>query len=185
MFEELPFKKVISLLNEYNIPYMVTGGLAVTVWGRIRSTLDIDIVLNIKKKDIENLVKVFQKDFYIDAEAVAIALSKELSFNVIDFESNTKIDFYLVGNNEQEEERFQRMIVKNIVGLIVAVISPEDLILIKLQWYKNSDSTRHLEDAESILKISQIDLEYIKERAKTQDTLETLEKILEKQIKND
>ena len=166
MFEELPFKKVIGLLNEHSIPYMVTGGLAVTVWGRVRSTLDIDIVLDIKKKDIENLVKTFQKDFYIDAEAVEIALSKKLSFNVIDFKSNTKIDFYLVGNNEYEEERFQRKIAKNIVGLKVNVISPEDLILIKLQWYKDSGSTRHLEDTESILRISQVDLQYIKELAK-------------------
>jgi len=178
MFEELLFKKVIGLLDKNNIPYMVTGGLAVSVWGRVRSTLDIDIVLGIKRKDIESLVKIFQKDFYIDAKAVEMALLKNLSFNVIDFETNTKIDFYVVGNDDYEEERFRRKIIKDILGLKVSVISPEDLILIKLLWYKNSDSRRHLEDAESILKISPVDLEYLKKWAKKQDTLGILEEIL-------
>jgi len=178
MFEELLFKKVIGLLDKNNIPYMVTGGLAVSVWGRVRSTLDIDIVLGIKRKDIESLVKIFQKDFYIDAKAVEMALLKNLSFNVIDFETNTKIDFYVVGNDDYEEERFRRKIIKDILGLKVSVISPEDLILIKLLWYKNSDSRSHLEDAESILKISPVDLEYLKKWAKKQDTLGILEEIL-------
>ena len=178
MFEELLFKKVIGLLDKNNIPYMVTGGLAVSVWGRVRSTLDIDIVLGIKRKDVESLVKIFQKDFYIDAKAVEMALLKNLSFNVIDFETNTKIDFYVVGNDDYEEERFRRKIIKDILGLKVSVISPEDLILIKLLWYKNSDSRRHLEDAESILKISPVDLEYLKKWAKKQDTLGILEEIL-------
>jgi hypothetical protein len=180
MFEEEVFKRIINSLNNNNIPYMLTGGLAVTVWGRARSTLDIDIVLDVKKDDIKKLVGAFQEDFFIDEEAVKMALDKKLSFNAIDRETNTTIDCYLVGNNEYEAERFRRRIVKNIVGVKVDVISPEDLILIKLQWYKNSGSTRHLEDAESILKITEVDLEYIKKWAERQETIEILENLSEK-----
>ncbi len=183
MLEEEVFKKVIDLFDKHDIPYMLTGGLAVTVWGRARSTLDIDIVLDIKKDDIKKLVNAFQKEnFYIDEETVEMALNKKVSFNAIDRETNTTIDCYLVGNNEYEAARFKRKIVKHIVGVKVNVISPEDLILIKLQWYKNSGSTRHLEDAESILKITEVDLKYIKEWAKKQETMEIFDKFL---IKND
>lgn len=179
MFEEVVFKRVINLLDKYNIPYMLTGGLAVTVWGRARSTLDIDIVLDIKNNDIKKLVSAFQKEnFYIDEEAVEMALNKKLSFNAIDFETNTTIDCYLIGNNEYETERFKRKVVKNIVGIKVNVISPEDLILIKFQWHKDSGSTRHLEDAESILKITKVDLEYIKRWAEKQEIIDVLEKLL-------
>ena len=178
MFEEIVFKKVINLLNKHNIPYMLTGGLAVTVWGRARSTLDIDIVLDIKRNDVKKLASAFQKEnFYIDEEAIEMALNKKISFNAIDFETNTTIDCYLVGNNEYEEGRFQRKIVKNIVGIRVNIISPEDLILIKLLWYKDSGSTRHLEDAESILKITKVNLKYIQEWSKKQLTLEIFKKI--------
>lgn len=180
MFEETVFKRIIDSLNNNHIPYMLTGGLAVTVWGRARSTLDIDIVLDIKRDDIEKLLKAFQKDFLIDGEMVKMAIDKKVSFNAIDRETNTTIDCYLVGNNEYEEGRFQRKIVRNMLSLKVNVISPEDLILIKLQWYKNSGSTRHLEDAESILKITEVDLEYIKEWAEKQETTEILENLLRK-----
>lgn len=178
MFEEIVFKKVINLLNKHNIPYMLTGGLAVTVWGRARSTLDIDIVLDIKKNDVAKLASAFKnKNFYIDEEAIKMALDKNLSFNAIDFKTNTTIDCYLVGDNEYEEKRFQRKIIKNIVGIKVNIVSPEDLILIKLLWYKDSNSTRHLEDAESILKITDVDLKYIKEWAAKQSTLQIFNKI--------
>ncbi|MBI5306424.1 hypothetical protein HZB04_02480 [Candidatus Wolfebacteria bacterium] len=183
MFEEDVFKKVINLLNGNNIPYMLTGGLAVTVWGRARSTLDIDIVLDIKKVNIKKLTNAFQKEnFYIDEEAVEMALDKKFSFNAIDKETNTTIDCYLIGNNKYEAGRFQRKIIKNIVGIKVSVISPEDLVLIKLQWHKDSGSTRHLEDAESILKISKVDLKYIKEWAGKQETINILKKLLKKII---
>lgn len=180
MFEELVFKKIINSLNDGGIPYMLTGGLAVTVWGRARSTLDIDIVLDIKKNDVEKLLKALQKDFLIDGEMVRMAIDKKVSFNAIDRETNTTIDCYLVGNNEYEAERFKRRIAKNIVGIKVNVISPEDLILIKFLWYKNSGSTRHLEDAESILRITEVDLEYTKDWAKKQKTTEILENLLGK-----
>ena len=179
MFEEAVFKKVINLLNKNNIPYMLTGGLAVTVWGRARSTLDIDIVLDIKRNNIKKLTSAFQKEnFYIDEEAVEMALNKKFSFNAIDRETNTTIDCYLVGNNEYEAKRFQRKIIKNIIGIKVNIVSPEDLILIKLLWHKDSGSTRHLEDAESILKITKVDLKYIKRWASRQSTLKILNKIL-------
>jgi hypothetical protein len=181
MFEEIVFKRVINLFDKYNISYMLTGGLAVTVWGRARSTLDIDIVLDINKDDIKKLVSAFQKEnFYIDEEAVKMALDKKFSFNAIDRETNTTIDCYLIGNNEYEAARFQRKIVRNIVGMKVNVISPEDLILIKLLWHKDSGSTRHLEDAESILKITKVDLKYIKKWAASQSTLKILNEILNK-----
>lgn len=180
MSEEDVFKRVISRLNKYNIPYMLTGGLAVTIWGRVRSTLDIDIVLGIKKKDAGNLLNALKKDFYIDAETVEMALNQKVSFNAIDVKTNTTIDCYLVGDNEYEKKRFKRKVVKNIAGLKVNVISPEDLILIKLQWHKDSGSTRHLEDVESILRITKVDLRYIREWSAKQRTLEILEKLLEK-----
>ena len=65
MFEETAFKRVIDLFNKYNIPYMLTGGLAVTVWGRTRSTLDIDIVLDIKRMILKSWRARFKKRIFI------------------------------------------------------------------------------------------------------------------------
>lgn len=53
--------KVTQSLEELKIPYLVTGGIAVAIWGRPRSTLDIDIVIKIKREQISPLVRVFKK----------------------------------------------------------------------------------------------------------------------------
>lgn len=178
--EEKIFQKVIGLLKRAKIPYMLTGGLAVTIWGRPRSTWDFDIVINVKEKDKYRILRIFKKDFYISEEELDLAFSKTFSFNIIDYQSIAKIDFYLAKENEYEKLCFRRGVKKKILGMNIEVISPEDLILIKLQWYKKSDSTRHLEDAESILKTTKIDLEYIRNWAKRQKTSKILEDLFKK-----
>lgn len=181
MFEEKLFKKVINRLQKVGIPHMVTGGLAVTVWGRPRSTVDIDIVIDLKEKDKDKIIKIFKKDFYIDGEAIDLALSKMFFFNIIELESNVKVDFYLLKQNEYGKIRFERRKRRKILGMNIDIISPEDLILIKLKWYKEVESERHLEDIESILKIQKkLDWAYLKKWAKLYSTLKILESLRRK-----
>ncbi len=181
MFEEKLFKKVISRLKKESISYMLTGGLAVSVWGRPRSTLDIDIVIDLKEKDKSKVIKIFKKDFYIDEKTVDLALSKSFFFNIIDFESNVKVDFYLLKQNDYEKIKFKRRRRRKILGMNIDIISPEDLVLIKLKWHKESDSSRHLEDTESILKIQKkLDWAYLKKWAEIHSTIKILESLKKK-----
>lgn len=180
MDHEKILKKIIPLLETAGINYMLTGGLAVSMWGRPRSTADIDIVIEIEPKDKKNIFNLFKKDFYISEEALDMAISKQSQFNIIDFESGSKVDFYVRGNDSYEQNRFKRKKRQNILDIDMNLISPEDLILIKLLWYKESGSTRHLEDNESILKISKVDIEYIKKWAKQQDTIEIFNELYKK-----
>jgi len=75
---------------------------------------------------------------------------------------------------------FSRKIEKKIDGQKVYFISPENLILSKLEWYKQTDSNRHLEDIQSILIISgkKLDFNYLKRGAKDLGSLEILDNIL-------
>lgn len=174
MLEEKTFKEVIGRLEKAHIPYMLTGGVAVTIWGRTRSTFDIDIVIDLREKDKHKVLELFQKDFYIDEDA----FESDRTFNMIDRVSTEKVDFYPIQEGDlYEEERLNRRRTIKLLGIDVQVISPEDLILIKLQWFKQSESTRHLEDAESILKISKVDVRYIEKWAEKQGTREIFEKL--------
>ena len=79
--------------------------------------------------------------------------------------------------NKQE---IKRGIPRKIENQRVNFISPEDLILSKLLWYKLSESELQLRDIKSILKISKVDLRYLRSWAKKQSTIKILEEILEK-----
>ena len=54
-------------------------------------------------------------------------------------------------------------------------VSPEDLILSKLLWYKKNESERELRDIESILKFTQVDMGYIKRKALEHSTINILQ----------
>lgn len=51
---------IVKILKKLKIPYMITGGIAVLLWGRPRFTADIDIVVELYEKDIEALRKALR-----------------------------------------------------------------------------------------------------------------------------
>jgi len=171
-------KIVIDKLEKAEIPYMLTGGVAVSYWGFPRTTHDIDIVIEAKKKDKEKIVALFKKDFYISAEAAEDAIETRFTFNILHHESGLKIDFWLVKRDLFGETEFKRRLKKKIFGEEIFIISAEDLILTKLLAHKETQSHRRLEDAKSILKTSKVDLRYIKRWAEKQSTINILDDII-------
>lgn len=107
------------------------------------------------------------------------ALEMKGEFNFIHPQSQLKVDFWVVKDNFNRQE-IKRAIAKEIDGKKVNFVSPEDLILSKLMWYQQSESTRQLEDIESVLKISKVDMDYIKNWAEKHGTAEILEDLLKK-----
>lgn len=159
--------RITEILDDLNIPYLVTGGIAVLVWGRPRFTADIDIVVELRRSHLKDLVKKLRdlsEDSYIDPISAEQALLSRGEFNFIDGETGVKVDFWILRNDLFDKSRLDRRIAKEILGKKVYFSSPEDLILIKLKWHKESQSSRQLEDVESILKISgkELDMNYLK-----------------------
>lgn len=176
--------KVVRILEDLKIVYAVTGGYAVSVWGRVRSTLDIDVIIQISRSQIGPLqkgLKQISELSYIDEGTMVEALEREGEFNFIHGESGIKIDFFVTGRTESAKLEFERRVPKTIASQTVYFISPEDLILSKLRWNKESESMKQLEDIESVLVIKKnLDMEYLKKWAMKQETIETLNLLLNK-----
>lgn len=177
---ENTLKKIAKILKKLQIPYLVTGGVAVVVWGRPRYTADIDLVIGLKKNKVKKLVATLIKEGYIDEDAVNEALEYESEFNFIDNETGIKVDFWILKNSDFDRSRLKRAVIKDIFGTDIVFSSPEDLILRKLLWFKESGSTRQLEDIYSILAIikDRLDYPYLRKWAKAQETLGVLEETI-------
>jgi hypothetical protein len=181
-FQEL-LKNLANKLEKLRIKYCVTGGWAVSVWGRPRGTFDIDIVIQLGEKDIDPLIKnlhSLSKAGYIEESLVREKVEKGGEFNFIHSESGIKIDFWAIKESDEAGmAELKRRIGKKFNGQKIYFISPDDLILSKLRWYKESESERHLEDARSVIKISksQIDFAYLKKSAKKQSVDDILNNI--------
>ena len=147
--------QVVSILDQLKIEYFITGGLARAVWGTPRSTSDIDVVIKILESQVSLLAKALRKISrlgYIDEDTAKEAIRNKGEFNFIDPDSGLKVDFWVAKNNEKSLSEFRRRVLKNIEGVKIYFISPEDLILNKLEWHNQGGSAVQLEDVRSILK---------------------------------
>jgi len=162
--EELRVLKIISQrLEEAGIPYMLTGSTAMNYYATPRMTRDLDLVIELKASDIQNLVHEFHKDFYIDPDAITEALEHQSMFNIIHNEWVIKVDFILRKQSPYHQLEFERRKKVKIKDFEFWIVSAEDLILSKLNWAKESMSDFQLRDVQNLLQgIEKIDLDYIK-----------------------
>lgn len=174
---EITLKKVAKILQKLKIPYLVTGGVAIVIWGRPRYTADIDIVVELKGEKVKKLISVLKNKGYIDEDMVSEALVHKSEFNFIDNETSLKVDFWILDNSAFDRSRLKRARTRKIFGQNVMFSSPEDLILKKLLWFKNSGSNRQLEDIYSVMVIikNKLDFNYLRKWAGKQKTLGVLE----------
>ena len=157
---------IAKILDDLKIEYFITGGFAVSVWGRPRATFDIDVIIKLVKPNVTTLARALRgicKAGYVDENMMADAISNNGEFNFIDPNSGLKVDFWVMRKEGLDVERLKNKKTKIISGQKVYFSSPEDLILSKLEWYKECRSSRHLEDVESIFKISgdKLDKKYL------------------------
>ena len=107
---------LLDLLNNRNIPYMVSGSVASMYYGEPRLTHDIDLVVDIGLDQALSLVDLLGKQFYISEEGIKDALMHQSMFNIIHNETGLKIDFWILTDSEYDRSRFKRRVTHTIEG---------------------------------------------------------------------
>src|SRR5947209_19734117 len=87
--------RVANALTEAGVAYLVGGSLASSQFGIPRSTQDVDLVADLRQKQVAPLVDVLQADFYIDAQMIGDAIRRKSSFNIIHLATMYKVDVFL------------------------------------------------------------------------------------------
>lgn len=172
--------EIVKILDSLKIKYFITGGFAVSVWGRPRATFDIDIVVKIAEHQADKLANAWKnisKAGYADKDMVKAAIRNKGEFNFIDPDSGLKVDFWTEKESKNNPPEFENKKSKKINGQKVFFVSPEDLILSKLRWYKLSSSERHINDIKSVFKISgnKLDKKYLNYWILKLDLIEIIE----------
>lgn len=158
---------------------MVTGSTAVSFYALPRMTRDIDVVLEVGEEEADKVYRLFEKDFYVAPEAVREAIARRGMFNVIHSASVIKIDFIVRKDEAYRKEEFQRRRAITVEGVEIAVVAPEDLVLSKLVWAKDSRSELHLNDVRNVLKsVRRLDYAYMERWAKHLTVIEMYREVL-------
>ncbi len=81
-------KEIVKILENLEIDYVIVGGIAVSGWGNIRTTRDVDIIINLERKDIKRLAEALkERDFSVTVEDIKDALKEKTHFTIFDLES--------------------------------------------------------------------------------------------------
>jgi len=173
---------VAELLEELGVPYVVGGSVASSLIGEPRSTIDIDIAVQLTLADLPLLIDRVRPTFYVPDSDAARAVQEKDSFNIIHTDAALKVDLFVLGHDVLDVNQLDRRIRVEVPTQPVAhlwITSPEDQVLRKLDWYHQGGqvSDRQMRDVVAILEINddRIDHQYLTDTAATVGLSELLE----------
>jgi len=134
---------VVQRFDELGVSYVIGGSVASAIYGMDRSTVDVDIAVDMRLEQVGPLVASLQDEYYADPEMLIDAIKHNSSCNLIFLPNWTKIDLFMTAGSQFDRLQFQRAkrdtfeVEENVMTLSIA--SPEDIILRKLKWYRDGD----------------------------------------------
>lgn len=149
--ELVVLKQVTQRLERAEIAYMVTGSTAANFYTVPRMTRDIDIVVELLERDIQRFIPLFENDYYLEPETVREAVKNKGMFNLIHDEYVIKVDFVVRKDTPYRRREFSRRRKVSVDDQDLYLVAPEDLILSKLVWAKDSESEVQLADVRNLL----------------------------------
>jgi len=142
---------VATVLDDLNIDYYITGSMATILYGEARQTHDIDVVAAIPPEKLRLFCHDFpEESFYLSEEAAREALKHHSQFNII-HDSGLKIDIFIPDHSEFSQSRLARRVRSQVgpddtEGNRPYFASPEDIIIKKMEYYREGGSDKHLSD---------------------------------------
>jgi hypothetical protein len=178
--------KVTGVLEKLDIPYLIGGSLASTLYGMVRTTQDSDVITEMRSEHIQPFIAALQDEFFVDEEMIADAVNRHSSFNIIHRETMFKVDIFIPRPGPFQRSqlaRVQRQTFELEPRVSANFASVEDTILSKLEWYRMGGevSERQWRDILGVLKIrkGELDLDYLHEWASKLKVSDLLERALQ------
>ncbi len=146
------FKNIFRTLNEEGVRYLVVGGVAVNLYGVLRATADIDLVVQLSVENVLLLAKALKKlgykpkipvtieDFanpenrekWIDEKEMKVfaLYPSDRELGTMDIFVREPFDF---------DKAYANRTTINVAGVNIPVVSIDDLIYLKKEAARNQD----------------------------------------------
>jgi len=167
--ELIILKEFTGILEQLDIDYAIGGSMASSIYGKVRFTQDADITVQPFEEQGDKLFETLKDKYYISRQAMQQALTECTSFNIIHLEYAFKIDIFVRKDTDYQKQILSRrksLKLSDEVQKSFSVLSPEDIILLKLQWYQDTGCTsgKQWDDVLGILAVQadRLDYDYLK-----------------------
>jgi hypothetical protein len=150
---------VVDALSQLGVDYQIGGSVASSAHGTPRSTLDVDLVANLRIQHADPLCAILRPDFYAEPELVRHAIHHRSCVNFLHLASGYKVDVFVVRDSDYDRLAFTRFVEKGLAGdpsgRLFRIATAEDILLRKMLWYRAGDesSDRQWQDILGVLRV--------------------------------
>ncbi len=99
---------VDQALRQLRVAYYVGGSIASSYHGAARSTMDVDIVCELRREHVETFIKLLGDQFYCSSSAIVSAIDRQSCFNLIHLETSFKVDVFILRGRPFDRESMLR-----------------------------------------------------------------------------
>ena len=138
-------EELAAILEDSRTPFMISGGIAVLVWGEPRTTQDIDVTVSVPEDRVGEFVRLLGERLTILPENPVEFLGETRVLPVV---TSTGVGADIIrAGLPYEGQAIQRAVTRQLGNVTLHVCSPEDLILHKLA----SSRPRDFEDVVGVV----------------------------------
>ena len=136
---------------------MIVGAFAGAVFGVVRSTADIDILVDLREEHFDALAAKFPLPrYYADPEMMRNSTQMGIMFNIIDSTEGVKADLVPLSREPEYRLAFERRVREKYIDengetFEAWFAQPTDLIIGKLRAWDEGRSDKHPKDIYAIL----------------------------------
>src|SRR3989338_2293428 len=142
---EASLLRIARILKANKIPYMVIGGVANLFWGVPRTTLDIDVTIQVHENSFVALIRKLEGSYKIRTKS-PISFVQKTNVLPLEDKSGIRVDLILA-KFPYELKAIRRSKRVRLHGQFIQVCSPEDLVVHKII----SDRPKDLEDVGGVI----------------------------------
>jgi len=176
---------VLDALRELGVRHYVGGSVASSAHGVARSSIDADLVAELRPEHVAGLIAALGDAYYVPEDRVRDAAARRASFNLIHLATMFKIDVFVARDRPFDKRAMARARPASpaVAGdFAFPIASAEDMVLAKLEWYRRGGevSERQWNDVLGILRVGgpALDREYLAEGARELGVGDLLERAL-------
>lgn len=159
------FYDILLTLERINVPYMIIGAFAGTVYGLTRVTYDIDIIVDLNDEHVQALADAYPLPrYYADPEMIRNSIRMGIMFNIIDSSRGEKADLLPLTMTSDYVRAFENRVQRTVEipgagSFDVWCAQLEDVIIGKLLAWTEGRSRKHETDIYDMMVYQYLDLD--------------------------
>ncbi len=170
--------RVVEVLEELNIPYMLVGAFSSNAYGFARNTNDADFVVKIESGDLRRMTDRLGEDFRLNRQMQLETITGSVR-NVITFlPTMWDIELFRLSDDPHDTVRFRRRcrVLITEAGREAWIPTAEDVVIQKLRWQREQD----LFDVKNVLavRLHNLDWDYLHRWTELHGTQKLLSELL-------